>query len=889
MQTPTRPPRRAAAALRSWALASAALTLGTAPIRAQDQVRNYTDPILVLDTGGHSSQVRALLPLPGGEKVLSAGLDKTIYLWDFAADRGPERSLKPPIFRGLRGAVQAMALGAPDKHGQRVLAVGGFGIDSRNGQILLFRYPGLGEAKTGDLFGILSSGERGAGPTTGHTNAVFAMSFDPSGKLLATASADGTARLWDVEARKSLAVFGTEGGPAVNALAFSPDGRILATGGEDGILRLWDVTPAGLARPNPKGPSAIAPPKIRREDGGSAINALAISPDGKFVVIGREDGLLSRFSLNAPDLAASESPMTIGAQQAAVEALAFDARGRLAVSSLAYRVAPGGQFAREVPKTACDVEIRALPGGEVVRKLFSSTNPVPNPIPNLVRALAFAPEGDVLFLGGGDAQGIWRVDLRDAAPAASARERKGKGRTIWEVGFSADGAKVAFARVNRTLGPPAASFETFDLTARLLDTLPRAAVSGPVLAFNGFTVRPVDQYTLDVVDPQNRGVRIALDRLLNRRWWAWTFLPPKPGHDLPLLAVACEAGISIHRIDTGARTRFLAGHSGPVLAVAPSPDGKWLASGSSDQTVRLWTLAGADTLPKLGATFEGPLGAKKVTRIEARSPAEGMGLEIGDVVRKYGLGRDVVTEEAFFAPVDGVPKHDTLPPDTRVELIVSRTIKLPFGWTIDDPAVPVGTSRRDSPALSLFAFDEGREWVLWMPKGFYDTSIDGDAYLAWHLNRAGLNNPKPTDILPIRTFEAQLRQKKDVPGNVLNTLIRTGDVALALGARPAVLPEPQELIARIAPPRPVLFRAPPPPGLPAAPAPVAENVGAAQPVDTGAPLPAGTIRLAAGSPLDVAVRTEGPAGSPAVQSVSILIDGQILKTYDPRDPQAAPP
>jgi WD40 repeat protein len=87
----------------------------------------------------------------------------------------------------------------------------------------------------------IADGARGlVRPLAGHRNEVNSVVFSPAGTELASASSDGSVRLWDSQTGVPLATL--PGHPeSANDVAFSPDGRTLASLGTYQSLKFWNL------------------------------------------------------------------------------------------------------------------------------------------------------------------------------------------------------------------------------------------------------------------------------------------------------------------------------------------------------------------------------------------------------------------------------------------------------------------------------------------------------------------------------------------------------------------------------------------------------------------------------------------------------------------------
>jgi WD40 repeat protein len=241
---------------------------------------------------------------------------------------------------------------------------------------------------------------------SGHTDRVWAAAWSPDGKTLATASRDQTARLWNLESRVPPLTLDDHKSP-VTAVVFSPDGKTLATAALDRGVKVRDAVDGKVRY-------ALTLPG----DSGEAAAVLAISPDGKTLIVGGGSwDEVKRGVVAAWDLATGKPRWSVTQNVAAVWGLAFSPDGQtLALACL------DGTLRLYDPATGKE---NAVLRGHVERAL----------------GVVFTPNGKTLISSGHD-NTIRRWDVASRRQTA---QRAAHLITVQRVGISPDGKILASA------------------------------------------------------------------------------------------------------------------------------------------------------------------------------------------------------------------------------------------------------------------------------------------------------------------------------------------------------------------------------------------------------------------------------------------------------------
>jgi WD40 repeat protein len=334
------------------------------------------------------------------------------------------------------------------------------------------------------------------------------VAVSPDGSILATGAFDDTVKLWSTSSRQLLRTL-TGHLAAVNAVAFTPDGQFLVSGGEflfgGGIsnVKLWRVADGAL----------VADFKVPDDSGDT--NSLAVSRDGSMVVTGQssgevnlyrtKDGALLRTLIRTDE---SEAGVAFAPDGLTVAAAGFDG----------------------------SVRILRTADGTLLRTLVASTL--------LQSVVAFSPDGTTLAAGGLD----HIVRLYRTSDFRLVR-RLDHGEFVQALAFSPDSQTLASAGS--------------EVDAKLW-----RVTSGTVVGTLGGSAKQ------------------AVTSLV----WVTT---------AKIMTGGSDSHAHLWRVSDGTVQATFGAHTGGVASVAFSPDGTVFASGSFDFTAKLWRASDGTELSTL--------------------------------------------------------------------------------------------------------------------------------------------------------------------------------------------------------------------------------------------------------------------------------------------------
>ena len=429
----------------------------------------------------------------------------------------------------------------------------------------------------------------------GHTDEVWGAVFSPDGTRIATASADGTAKIWDATTGKDLITLkGPVPGVVWHAM-FSPDGKLLATAGQDGIARIWNVTtgeqvlglaghtadvlhiefsPDGsrMATVSPDGTAkvwdALTGKELLTLDQGDDAEPywVAFSPDSSRIAVANTRGGFEGW-VSIWDVVTGEILLALPDQNAYVNSVSFSPDGT------------------QILTTSDDQTTRIWDAnsGEELKTFYGQTINITN--------AAYSPDGTRIATAIGNSQ----VSILDAVTGRELLTLAGHSSDIRTVAFSPDGKRIVTASHDNTARVWNAGASQESLT--LVNGPAILSQIGAKLAYSPDGTQLAVAYSdpiAKVWDPTTGKLLFNLDGHVGAVVFiAYSF-------DGTRIATAAMDGTAkVWDAKTGKELLTFSDHKDVVAGVAFSPDGSRLATASFDKTAILWDAKTGEKIFKL--------------------------------------------------------------------------------------------------------------------------------------------------------------------------------------------------------------------------------------------------------------------------------------------------
>ncbi len=466
------------------------------------------------------------------------------------------------------------------------------------------------DSETGKLLGELS----------GHSRAIFKLAAFPGDRTLASVSADGTARLWNISTSECLLVIPAPVRQDRNlyfrSIAVSSDGQQLIAGANNGSLFACDVETGAIAELG----SAHDHP----------ILDLAYSSNGKFFVAASSDQTVSiwnaqtrekRISLSGKSgavtgICISPDNLTIGSVATDGTIRLWDPQtgqlirilGRSSRPLLGINISPNGQYISAVGMDE-DVCLWNVKTGR--KKVLGKHT-------NYIYATAFSPlNGNYLVSASGDgAAHMWNA----STPERIKTQKNNHTNWVRSVAFNPDGSRLVSAAEDGTFKSWDSETGMVLRSSKQIDARPSYAAftaDGQYVITSALDggIRIFDAETMDVPIFQ-LNLKGDVRRLaLTKRWVAagskegtikvWDLksqheIVTLMGHKRYVTAIAFSPDnhylvtssydnqLVCWDTETWKPLQYLLTESSTVYSLAYSPDGQWLASGTLSGNVSLW-------------------------------------------------------------------------------------------------------------------------------------------------------------------------------------------------------------------------------------------------------------------------------------------------------------